>query len=277
MTKNYVVDARIKNSADKDIAAVIHYPEPPTDRLAILCPGYLDTKDYPNLVKLAKTLVLCGCTVVRFDPSGTWGSEGSISDYLTSQYLDDIRSILEYMLGQKNYAHIILGGHSRGGMVSILYAAQDPRISLVLGIMPSSGRPLTPPQLEEWERNGFSISLRDIPGSSEQKEFKVPYAYIIDRNNFNVVEEVKKVHVPIILMAGELDDIVPQEDVKRIFDQANEPKRFVLLNGIGHDYRRNPTEIDTVNEMTRKNVGSIIRELGWPSPRGKTINDILAW
>ena len=150
MTKNNIVVARISSTAGKKIGAVIYYSEPPTDRLAILCPGYLDTKSYDHLRKLAETLVLCGCTVVVFDPIGTWGSEGTISDYLTSQYLDDIGSILEYMLSQKDYTHIILVGHSRGGMVSILYAARDPRISLVIGIMPSSGRPLTSSKLEEW-------------------------------------------------------------------------------------------------------------------------------
>ena len=154
-------------SSKGNLAAVIHYPETKTERLAILCPGYLDSKDYDHLVRLAEVLTERGYTVVRFDPTGTWESEGSISEYLTSQYLNDIKNVLEYMLREGDYRYVLLGGHSRGGMVSILYAARDPRISLVLGIMPSSGRSMVGKRREDWQRSGFSISTRDVPGKTE--------------------------------------------------------------------------------------------------------------
>src|SRR3989338_5134444 len=121
----------IKNSLGKNISAIVTSPETKTDRLAILCPGYLDSKDYAHLVELAKTLVTKGYTTVRFDPTGTWESEGDISDYTTTQYLVDIKSVLEYMLREHNFKHVLLGGHSRGGQVAILYAARDARISLI--------------------------------------------------------------------------------------------------------------------------------------------------
>lgn len=239
---------KIQNSEGKNIAATIHRPEKQTDWLAILLPGYLDSKDYDHLVRLAEELIGRGYTVVRFDPTGTWGSEGSISEYLTSQYIKDVKSVLEYMLAHGNYTHVLLGGHSRGGMVSILYAARDPRISTVVGIMPSSGRSLMGRRREEWERDGFSVSHRDVPGSTEKKEFRVPYAHTMDRDQFDVVQDVKKIHVPIIFIAGELDTLVLPEDVKEIFDQANEPKQFASIKGIGHDYRHNLSEIQIVDD-----------------------------
>ena len=123
-------------SSRGSLAAAIHYPEQKTGRLAILCPGYLDSKDYKHLVGLAEELDKQGYTVVRFDPTGTWESEGHIADYTTTQYLEDIKHVLEYMLKQEDYTYILVGGHSRGGQVSILYAARDPRISVGLGIRP---------------------------------------------------------------------------------------------------------------------------------------------
>ncbi|MBU1119821.1 alpha/beta hydrolase [Patescibacteria group bacterium] len=243
------MEVKIRNSAGKNLAAVIHCPETQTEQLAILCPGYLDTKDYSHLIELSKSLAKDGYTVVRFDPTGIWESEGDISDYLTSQYLDDVKSVLEYMLSQHEYTHVLLGGHSRGGMVSILYAAQDPRISLVLGIMPSSELSMTERREKEWRENGFSLSQRDIPGTTQQKEFRVPYSHVIDRNKFNVVEAVKNVYAPIVLIAGELDDVVSPADVKEIFNQANEPKKFILMKGIGHDYRHNQGEVSMVNQV----------------------------
>lgn len=102
-------------STKGNLAVTVQYPNKQTDRLAILCPGYLDSKDYKHLVGLSKELSKQGYTVARFDPTGTWGSEGEILDYTTTQYLADIKNVFEYMLKENNFEHTLLGGHSRGG------------------------------------------------------------------------------------------------------------------------------------------------------------------
>ena len=244
----------ITSSNGKKLAAVIHSPSKKTGRLAILCPGYLDTKDYDHLVRLAEALAEQGYAVVRFDPIGTWESEGSILDYTTSQQLADVKSVLEYMLGKEHYDQVLLGGHSRGGMISILYAARDPRISVVLAVMSpySLIRTVNKDKIEKWKREGFKTSLRDIPKTNEKREFRVPYSDIEDAQKYNVLDEASKLHIPLILVAGELDDVILPADVKLIFDKANEPKRMVVIDGIGHDYRHNITEVEKVNDIILK-------------------------
>jgi len=244
-------------STKGNLASVIHYPENKTNKLAILCPGYLDSKDYKHLVGLAEVLSEQGYSVVRFEPTGTWESDGDISDYTTTQYLEDIKNVLEYMLSLASYKHILLGGHSRGGQVSILYAAQDARVSLVLGVMPSSG-PITGQRREEWKKAGVSVSQRDLPDDKEKKiEFRVPFQYVLDRDQYNAVGDARKIKAPIILVAGELDDLVLPDDVKEIFDSANEPKKFLIIPGIGHDYRHNDNEVSIVNEKILEQLNSI--------------------
>ncbi|NCN99236.1 hypothetical protein GW923_03590 [Candidatus Pacearchaeota archaeon] len=39
-----------------EIVETVHYSEEEVDRLAVLCPGFLDSKDYAHLVELAKVL-----------------------------------------------------------------------------------------------------------------------------------------------------------------------------------------------------------------------------
>lgn len=247
-------NVEILSSQGKNLAAVIYTPANNTGHLAILCPGYLDSKDYNHLVLLAEDLAKNGYTVVRFDPTGTWQSQGEISDYTTSQYLDDIQSVVEYMLKRNSYSYILLGGHSRGGQVSLLYAAKDPRISKVLAIMPSLGRSEIWKKRDEWKKIGYNISSRDIPGTKETREYKVPFSHVLDRDKYDVVAEIKKVTVPTIFFAGELDDVVLPEQVKLIFNQANEPKKFILLEGIDHDYRHKINEIKKVNKIILENL-----------------------
>lgn len=243
-------------SSKGKLAAAIHYPETPTDRLAILCPGYLDSKDYQHLVSLAEILCQQGYTVVRFDPTGTWVSDGNIADYTHTQYLKDIKSVVEYMLQQAHYQHVLLGGHSRGGQMALLYAARDPRISLVLGIMPSFG-PVTGHQREEWEKTGISVSRQDLPDNpSEKREFRVPFSHVQDRDRYDVISDVKNIDVPIILIAGERDEQVLPADVKEIYDNANEPKKFIVIPDIGHDYRHHADQIKAVNKIILEQINN---------------------
>ncbi|MES2216427.1 MAG: alpha/beta hydrolase [Patescibacteria group bacterium] len=241
---------KIPTPNSKNIVAVIHYPQNDLSRLAIFCPGNLDSKDYDHLVKLSETFSEKGYTAVRFDPIGTGESDGADSDYLVSEYLNNVRSVIEYMLSLKPFGEILLGGHSRGAAVSIMYAAQDPRISKVVAIMPPS--PISDEELKEkkyteWKKNGFNLSVRDVPDSTLKREYRLPYTHLVDRMKFDVIGEVQKVHVPIIFIAGELDTETLPEDIKDIFNKANEPKKYILLDGIGHGYRRNSDQIEFVN------------------------------
>jgi pimeloyl-ACP methyl ester carboxylesterase len=250
-----IVKTKITSSKGR-LAAAIHYPDMKTDQLAILCPGYLDSKDYKHMVSLAEALSKRGYTVVRFDSTGTWESEGDISDYTTTQYLEDIKNVLEFMLKQSDYKQILLGGHSRGGMVSILYAARDSRISLVLGIMPSSKRTLMGMRREGWKETGINIEQRDLPDDkNKSREFRVPYSHVEDRDKYDVIKDVKKIKVPVVFIAGELDESALPEYVKEIFDNANEPKKFITIPGIGHDYRRNDDEIKILNKKVLELIG----------------------
>ena len=240
-------------SSNGKISIAIHNSKNETGRLAILCPGYLDSKDYKHLVELAEGLSKEGYTVVRFDPTGTWESEGDISDYTMTKYIEDIKNVLEYMLSKSNYKNILLGGHSRGGQMSILYAARDPRISIVLGIMPSSHRTMMRQRYDEWKKKGVSVSYRDLPDNKDKTiEFRVPFSHVKDRDKYDVIKDVKKIKVPIILIAGELDDLVLPEYVKEIFDNANEPKKFIIIPRIWHDYRYDDNEIKIVNKEILK-------------------------
>ena len=236
-------------SSKGTLSVVVTKPASETGKLAVLCPGYLDSKDYLHLKSLAKDLATLGYTVVRFEPTGTWESEGDISDYTTTQYLEDVKHVIDFMLDKGRYDHILIGGHSRGGMISLLYAARDPRVTAVVAIMPSSGRIFTPEMRKEWKQKGYRVSIRDLPNDpNKTRVYKVPYSHLLDREKYNLWEEVKKIRPPKLFLTGSLDTIVPPEDVKALYTMAAEPKHFVLLEGIDHDYRKNKKKIEKVND-----------------------------
>jgi hypothetical protein len=243
---------KIPTEIGQSLDAVINRSSKKTKRLAILCPGFLDSKDYQGLLKLAEALAERGYDVVRFDPTGVWKSDGDISQYNTTRYLADIRCVLDYMMKQKTYEHVLLGGHSRGGTVAMLYAARDSRISSVLAIMSAFQRSNSGKRAQEWKAAGFHLSSRDEPDSTKIRQFNVPYSHYEDYCKYNLFEDIKKVHVPLTMVAGELDKLVTIDDIKNIFDPANEPKKLILVKGVAHDYRKSPEGIEQVNEAILK-------------------------
>ncbi len=41
--------------------------------------------------------------------------------------------------------------------------------------------------------------------------------------------------MPVLVIAGDRDDIVPEHLSRRLFDAAGEPKRYVVVPGAGHN------------------------------------------
>lgn len=237
------------------LATTVHHPARLTGKLAILCPGYLDSKDYHHLVGLADVLSQQGYTAVRFDPTGTWESGGEIADYTTTQYLTDIASVLEYMLQSGHNNDILLGGHSRGGVMSILTAAREARITQVLAIMPPASNSVTSKKRNVWQRAGWRVSQRDLPNHPTQhRSYRVPYSSLLDADRYDVLAAVQEAHIPILFVAGEEDDLVPPAEVHKLFTAASEPKRFLIIPGLDHDYRHNDDQVALVNQKIVKQL-----------------------
>jgi alpha-beta hydrolase superfamily lysophospholipase len=247
---------KIKSASGLSISTIVNFPENDLSKLAILCHGFFDTKDYLHLSNFAQQLSENGYTVYRFDAIGTWESEGGASAFSTTEYLSNIKSVIDFATENKTYLEILLGGHSRGGQVSILYTPTDARVTKVLAIMPSTSRTITGPRYESWERDGYHIAKRDNPFSLEEKvEFKIPYAEVLDRKQYNALDSVKKICVPILFVVGKDDDIVLPEFVEELYSNADLSirKKIMYLEGVGHDYRKRE-DVGAINKLIIENL-----------------------
>ena len=244
----------VKINTDKGyVSSAINLPSVAVKGVALLMPGYLDSKDYDGLAELGKDLAELGYVAIRFDATGTWDSSGRIQDYTTTQRLKDIDFVLYYV--KENYSSLPIWfmGHSMGGMIALLYAARHNTIAGVVAIMAPYAfvRPNNKEEKDEesqWAKDGFHISRRDLPDNpSEKREFKVPYSIVIDSYQYDVSKEVKNIKAPILLIAGEKDDVVVPADVELIYKEASQPKEIITIPNVGHDYRHHSDEIKIVN------------------------------
>jgi uncharacterized protein len=241
----------IKNSKGLKLASIFNFPDKnkkyPT---AIILHGFTGYKEEAHLEKLAKKLVEFGFVTVRFDTSGSGESDGRFEeDYSMSNYLEDIGCVYDFIkkLEFVDRDKISIFGHSMGAALSIIFASMHSEMKMCVAISPLTlmikGNGVKA-ALERWEELGWFYKQMSKNG----KHIKIPFSFIEDSNNFNVLNFVGKLRCPLAVVVGLIDDVVDPSNSKQIFNAANEPKELIEIQGIGHDYKRYPELIEIVDE-----------------------------
>jgi len=144
------------------------------------------------------------------DYRGYGKSGGKVSEQGT---YEDARSALRYLASDKGVSPmaLILFGESLGSAVAVQMAMESPCAGLILE------SPFT--------------SVRDMA----EVHYPVLGRLIPFRIRYDSIGKIGKVHVPLLILHGDRDDIVPYKLGKRLFDAANEPKTFFTVRDAGHN------------------------------------------
>lgn len=173
---------------------------------------------------LAVAFNRAGFSVLLFDYRGYGGNPGDPSE---DGLAADARAAQQWLARQPDVdpRRIAYFGESLGAAVAVGLAVQSPPAALVL-------------------RSPFT-SLPDV-GAVHYPWLPVQ-RLLLDR--YPSIDRIASVSAPVLVIAGDRDDIVPMPLSLRLYDAAAEPKRFVLVPGAGHndpelvDGRRVLTEI----------------------------------
>ena len=223
-------------------------------RLALLLPGYLDTKDYPDMRRAAEYLADRGYYAVSFDAPGTWESGGDIADYTISNYLRAVDEVIAHFGNRPT----LLMGKSMGGLVAQLAAARNTHVVATVAVVsPPKVASEQDGQLQAvgkpaaaWQSSGTAHSERDLPGDPAQfRTFDVPYSFVEDASQYDTTSAVTELHIPKLFIAAEHDTLARSELVRHLYELAAEPKQFKLLPDAEHDYRRQPRSVEQVNHF----------------------------
>lgn len=164
--------------------------------------------DRSGRIALAAALNRIGLSVLLFDYRGYGGNPGQPSEDGTAA---DARAAQAWLAAQPGVEKTVYFGESLGGAVAVGLAVERPPAALIL-------------------RSPFT-SLPDV-GAMHYPWLPVRWL-LMDR--YPSIERIGSVHVPVMVIAGDRDDIVPEALSRRLYDAANEPKRYVLVPGAGHN------------------------------------------
>ena len=179
-------------------------------------------------VPLAAALHRHGLQVLLLDYRGYGGNPGTPSQ---KGLAADSRAARAYLAGRSDVdaSRLVYFGESLGTAVAVDLAVEHPPAALVL-------------------RSPFT-SMSDV--GQHHYPF-LPVRFLL-RDRFAAIEQIPRSRVPMLVIAGARDRIVPLESSRRLYDAATSPKTFLLVPNADH----NDYELLAGDEM----IDSIVRFL----------------
>ena len=182
---------------------------------------------------LAAALAREGVTVLLFDYRGYGGNAGAPTE---DGLLRDARAARMFLASRVGATPIAYFGESLGAAVAVALAAEHPPLALIL-------------------RSPFT-SLAEIGAHH------YPYLPVHERllqDTYTSIRVIGRVRSPVLVIAGERDEIVPPAFSRRLYDAAAWPLRFVLVPRADHndpDLFAGPVVIAETVRIIRESAGA---------------------
>ena len=189
-----------------------------------------------------------GFAVLFFNFRGTGDSGGNL-DILG--WTRDLQAVIDYLWSLTSVAksRLSLIGFSAGAAVSVYAASRDKRISGVAACAcPADFSLFTganePQLIIERFRNIGAIRDAHFPPSVD--------GWFDGFRLVTPIEHVAKIApIPLLLVHGREDELVPVSHARRLYEKAKEPKRLIIVDGAGHRLRRDDRATGAVLEWLK--------------------------
>ena len=201
-----------ENSKKEKICGIL---EGSSDTVIILCHGFTRNKNTSTNRGLVELLSAADITTFRFDFYGHGESDGEFEDITVSEAVDDILCAIAF-LKKKGFTKIGFEGTSFGGIAGLMAASQTNDLFALALKSPVSnyeevelGRKGAD-YVQEWKEKGFIMHEN---GAGEL--LRLNYTFFDDFKNNNGYEAAKNITIPVFIVHGDADDIVPVEQSKK--------------------------------------------------------------
>jgi len=166
-----------------------------------------------NLTHRAENLQLLagrGIAALLFDYRGYGDSDGTPSE---QGLYEDAAAAYRYLTEERDVEprRIVCFGRSLGAAVALKTALDHPVAGLVM-----------------------ESAFESVPAMARKMWVFVPIASLA-RNRYDGLVGVPELDVPLLMVHGSRDKLVPIDQGRRVFDAAPEPKEFYVVAGAGHN------------------------------------------
>jgi pimeloyl-ACP methyl ester carboxylesterase len=227
-------------SGNRTIKAWLYFPEKKgLSPAVIICHGIPGGKPVPGdrgYIPLAELLADNGFICVIFNFSGCGESSGNIDLNVWDEDLLRVYDLVSELPGIDNTAiHIV--GFSAGGAIAAKFAALENRNfrSLMLMATPADLSQIIPEDKELMAGHFREMGLIKNPMSPD--DIDKWYKGFSSLNAENLIRWLPR-DVPLFIVHGDKDTVVPVTHADRIYKAAPQPKKMMILEGAAHQLRK---------------------------------------
>jgi dipeptidyl aminopeptidase/acylaminoacyl peptidase len=211
--------------------------------------------DYRPFRQIAERLAACGVAMLRLDDRGVGGSAGDADAATAEDTAADTRAALDFLRGRRDVDARRLGlvGHSYGGEIAPMVAAEDPSLAAVV-LLAGPGRTFRDTmryQLRYRIENDPTIPARDrdavLADAMRQQQKNVEASTAAWRRSIqdrDPLPTARRLRMPVLILHGLTDRAVDPEDaglLERAIREGGNPKVEVrLVPGVNHHFQHDP-------------------------------------
>lgn len=189
-------------------------------------------RNYRFIRQLSALLAEQGIAVLRFDFTGLGDSGGRFEESNFTTNVEDIEAAAGYLAGEFDGAPQLLIGHSLGGTAMLAAAGSIAGVRAVATI----NAPFEPAHVLEHLDDAIAGIERE--GSAEAEiggqRYRMTAQLVDDLRAIRMRPKIGRLDAALLVLHSPVDRTVGIDNATRIFDAAQHPRSFVVLDGADH-------------------------------------------
>lgn len=212
-------------------------------KLAFIQHGLASNQQHQAVLAAKKAFLANGYVVVTFDSRHSLGkSSRNVENTRISTFSKDLNNVTAWAAKQDFYSEpFALAGHSLGGASVWSYAMQNPqKVNILIGIAPVVSGDLWEASCfknmsefcQKWKSDG--IYAYQTPDGKDK--VLISYQTLEDAKSFNALNDAENLKARPLLIAADNDNIIPSQDIKKLYDRLPSPKYMAIITDSGHNF-----------------------------------------
>lgn len=249
------INIELEGTQERPILTDFYYQEDGKPKpVVIFCHGYKGFKDWGAWNEMAEIFARENFFFIKFN----FSHNGTTSDFPTEfmdieafgdnnyiKELDDLQYVVDHIFSS-DFAHapeidtreINLIGHSRGGGIAALKAAEEDRITKLVtfsGVSDFASRFPEEEEIEKWSKKGVSYITNTRTKQQLPHHFQFYTNFRENEERLTISRAVKLLEIPHLIVHGSSDTSVPISDSGELFEWSPFPD-LLLVESADHVY-----------------------------------------